>query len=423
MTSNKLRIVELFAGVGGFRLGFEGNPEKGSSNNFETVFASQWEPSTKNQFAFECYKKRFNGKGINELSNIDISLVESKKIPEHDILVGGFPCQDYSVAQSGAKGIQGKKGVLWWEIKRIAEYHRPKYVLLENVDRLLKSPTAQRGRDFGIIIKSFDELGYDMEWRVINAAEYGQPQRRRRVFIFAVRRDIKFFNVDNFKEEASNIVFKSGFFASKFPVLPKDEESKFNKEKFRHSFALHKEDILLVSDDFQFGFENSGVAINGEIATFKTVPKLLTKKKEEKSYLKNIIEPCEKEEFFLNPGQIAKNRELKGGKRIERVRPNGEPYIYSEGSMNELEPLDRAARTMLTSEGTINRSSHFIKDPGNGRIRKITPDEADQINTFPKGWTDTGMTVRQRYFCMGNALVVNLIKEMADKILEIDKNI
>ncbi len=419
---DKLRIVELFAGVGGFRLGFEGNPADGASKYFETVFASQWEPSTKNQFAFDCYNKRFGGKGITELSNTDIALVESNKIPEHDVLVGGFPCQDYSVAQSGAKGIQGKKGVLWWEIKRIVEYHMPKYVLLENVDRLLKSPTLQRGRDFGIIIKSFDELGYDLEWRVINAAEYGEPQRRRRVFIFAVRRDLETYSVDNFKESAKELIFNNGFFASKFPVEPLHEDSKFNKENSRHSFSEHNEDILKVSDDFEFRFENSGISINGEIATYKTVPLTLSSKEMRKGYLKNIVEHCEKEEFYLNPGQIAKNKELKGGKRIERIRPNGEPYTYSEGAMNTYEPLNRAARTMLTSEGTINRSSHFIEDPVNGRPRKITPDEADQINTFPKGWTDTGMTVRQRYFCMGNALVVNLITKMSEKILEIENS-
>lgn len=127
-------------------------------------------------------------------SNEHITTVDVKDIPNHSVLVGGFPCQDYSVAATGAKGIQGKKGVLWWEIYRILKSKEPPFVLLENVDSLLKSPASQRGRDFGVMLSCFAELGYSVEWRVINAAEYGFPQRRRRVFIFAYRNDTVYGN-------------------------------------------------------------------------------------------------------------------------------------------------------------------------------------------------------------------------------------
>ena len=163
-------VVELFAGVGGFNLGLE-------KSGWKTIFANQWEPGKKNQWAFDCYNKHFT-ESIN--LNVDVSTVESKDIPEHELLVGGFPCQDYSVASTlaNSKGIQGKKGVLWWEIYRIATDKRPRFILLENVDRLLKSPAKQRGRDFGIILSCLSSLGYSIEWRVINAADYGFPQRR-----------------------------------------------------------------------------------------------------------------------------------------------------------------------------------------------------------------------------------------------------
>ena len=181
----KVRVVELFAGVGGFRLGLES-----ASDLFETVWANQWEPGRKSQYAYDCYKERFgeNHNCINE----DIALVKNQ-IPEHDLLVGGFPCQDYSVARTGAQGIQGKKGALWWEIRDVVEAKRPKYILLENVDRLLKSPAKQRGRDFGIILRCLSDLGYAIEWRVINAAEYGCAQRRRRTFIFATHESTDFY--------------------------------------------------------------------------------------------------------------------------------------------------------------------------------------------------------------------------------------
>ena len=126
-----IKVVELFAGVGGFRLGLEQ-----ASKDFETIWANQWEPGKKAQYAFDCYNYHFGKKGgVNKWSNVDINKAK-KHCPDCDLLVGGFPCQDYSVAATKAKGIKGKKGVLWWDIRDILEKKRPSYVLLENVDRL-----------------------------------------------------------------------------------------------------------------------------------------------------------------------------------------------------------------------------------------------------------------------------------------------
>lgn len=172
-------VCELFAGVGGFRIGLEK-----ADNNWDTVWANQWEPGKKTQHAFDCYVTHF-GKKDNYI-NEDIASIDKATIPDHNLLVGGFPCQDYSVARTGAKGMEGKKGVLWWQIRDILETKQPKFVLLENVDRLLKSPANQRGRDFGVILACFNDLGYTVEWRVINAAEYGFAQRRRRTFYFCL---------------------------------------------------------------------------------------------------------------------------------------------------------------------------------------------------------------------------------------------
>ena len=126
-------VCELFAGVGGFRLGLER-----SSKEWNTVWANQWEPGRKIQHAFECYCYHFGDKKTHV--NKDIATIEKQRIPDHNLLVGGFPCQDYSVARTGARGIKGVKGVLWWEIKEVLEVKNPPFVLLENVDRLLISP-------------------------------------------------------------------------------------------------------------------------------------------------------------------------------------------------------------------------------------------------------------------------------------------
>lgn len=208
----QLKVCELFAGVGGFRLGLE------ATGNFKVVWSNQWEPSTKIQHASRVYEARF---GAANHSNQNIEEVETSTIPDHDILVGGFPCQDYSVATSlkNSKGLLGKKGVLWWSIHRILseKKDRPKYLFLENVDRLLKSPSVQRGRDFAVMLKSLNELGYAVEWRVINAADYGMPQRRRRVFLLGYHKSTLLHNALE-KAPGTEWLLQDGVMADSFPV-------------------------------------------------------------------------------------------------------------------------------------------------------------------------------------------------------------
>lgn len=404
----KKTICELFAGVGGFRVGFEAN-----SPEWKTVWANQWEPSKKIQHAFECYKYHFEDKGgLNEYSNTDISQVSVNSIPNSSLIVGGFPCQDYSVASTGAKGIQGKKGVLWWEIERIVESKRPPFILLENVDRLLKSPSTQRGRDFGIIINCLANLGYNVEWRVINAADYGFQQRRRRTFIFAVNKSTNYYAY--LKElNPYNYIQKDGFFSSIFKI------NEFDRDSIR-SISLEEEynnDTLQISDTFKFDFENSGFYSNGVIYTANTVPsELLTDKQ---ITLEDILENSVDESYILSEEDFIKWEYMKGPKAIERTSKTGHKYTFREGGISFPDPIDKPARTMLTSEGSKNRSTHVVRDLSTGKLRILTPIECERINGFPDNWTNTGMTKSFRYFTMGNALVVNLITHMAKKLSEI----
>jgi DNA (cytosine-5)-methyltransferase 1 len=184
---NEIKVVELFAGVGGFRLGLEGWNGKSASSGYKKeikspykiVWSNQWEPSTKMQHASLVYENRF---GKNGHSNEDISQVDVSVIPDHDLLVGGFPCQDYSVATTlkNSKGLLGKKGVLWWSIHKIIseKQNKPKYLFLENVDRLLISPSGQRGRDFAIILQSLNELGVSLSGRAFRSNLFFVPQKR-----------------------------------------------------------------------------------------------------------------------------------------------------------------------------------------------------------------------------------------------------
>lgn len=433
-------VCELFAGVGGFRCGLNSiktNNFDLSSETWKTVWFNQWEPGKKNQWAHDCYVKHFgialdlNGK---DTTNIDISEVDKKSIPDHNLLVGGFPCQDYSVARSlnGERGIEGKKGVLWWSIWDVIKVKKSPFVLLENVDRILLSPSKQRGRDFGIILSCLNNEDYVVEWRVVNAAEYGEVQRRRRTFIFAYKKNTKFANSLNLTKDIvsiSEILEKNGFFAQSFPV-----------QKISISSITAKEisnDIVNVSDNFSFDFFNSGIMFDGSVYTVKSYPVILKPK-----ILEDIIEKeCIDKKYFIpnerlyftNPESTHSDETeeelplesrhtwqyIKGAKRKYRTATNGHKYVYSEGAIPMIDEWNKPARTMLTSEGSFNRSTHIIRDFFNQKIRILTPRETERIQGFPDNWTATGMPEKFRYFCMGNALVVPLISKMEKNIEKI----
>ena len=410
----KKTCVELFAGVGGFRCGlnkvsFE-NDKVIENGNWKFLWANQWEPSTKTQDAYNCYGTRF---GFDDVSNVDIFEVDKHDIPDHTLLVGGFPCQDYSVAQtlSNSKGIEGKKGVLWWAIEETLAIKKPPFVLLENVDRLLLSPAKQRGRDFGMILRSFYENGYDVEWRVINAGEYGLPQKRRRTYIFAYHKTTNYYKeMQKFRDR--DIIFEKGIFVKQFPI--KDSYLAISE-----SCVSGYKDLIDVSNNFKCEFYNAGVMMNGEIYTVKTQAncKLIFP-------LRNIRESnAVDNKYFLTEEQDKKFITLKGSKKIPRVKPDGTPYFYSEGSMPYPDNLDGPARTMLTSEGGIGRSTHVIEDFVTGRKRFLTPIECERINGFPDDWTNTDMPDRKRNFMMGNALVVGVIEKIGIEIENIIDNI
>jgi DNA (cytosine-5)-methyltransferase 1 len=396
--TNNVNVVELFAGVGGFRLGLEA-----ASPRYITIWANQWEPGRKSQHAFDCYVKHF-GNSPNH-SNEDIAIAKNQ-VPKHDLLVGGFPCQDYSVAATQAKGIQGKKGVLWWEINHILQHQRPPFVLLENVDRLIKSPTAQRGRDFGIILKCFHDLGYAVEWRVVNAADYGFAQKRRRVFIFAYHQSTRHYQA-TIEHDTLHIMSESGLFGHALPITTKDTD------ELQSVFFEESHDLVAVSDTFACNFENTGLMRNGRIDTITTYPIKKTPIPLSAILQKDIVD----EKYFAF--DLSKVEYMKGSKRELRTKPNGEPYFYTEGAIPFPDNLNGPARTILTSEGKMNRSTHYVVDQVTGRVRTLTPVECERINGFPDNWTNTGMPEAYRYFTMGNALVVPLITVMGQRLIKL----
>lgn len=421
MKEDKIRVVELFAGVGGFRLGLEGwkgksalsNYSKDFESHFEVVWSNQWEPSTKVQHASLVYENRFGKEGH---SNEDISTVDINKIPEHDLLVGGFPCQDYSVATTlkNSKGLIGKKGVLWWSIHKILSEKKvkPKYLFLENVDRLLISPSGQRGRDFAIILKSLNDLGYAVEWRVINAAEFGMPQRRRRIFILAYLKGSSVYqNLNEFTPQ--EWILKDGTLAKAMPVT--SENTLFASEFFL------KGDIVSISENFNENglsgpFENTGIMIDGLVTTQKTKPNY----DGEYTVLRDLVQNGEvTEEFYINQADLEKWFYLKGPKKEMRVNTQGFEYNYSEGGMIFPDSLDKPSRTIITGEGgkSASRFKHVIQTPKG--YRRLSPIELERLNMFPDNHTRLeGVSDTKRAFFMGNALVVGVIEKIGNSLIQ-----
>ena len=411
--SDEIKVAELFAGVGGFRLGLEGYSDPNrpefdmpKAGPFRTVWANQWEPpgTAARQFAARCYEARF---GEGSVVNEDIAQVLDRtergeaSIPDVDMVVGGFPCQDYSVARplSQAHGIEGKKGVLWWEIYRFLHLQTQRsaqncrYCLFENVDRLLKSPASQRGRDFAIILSCLASLGYSVEWRVVNSAEYGFPQRRKRVYIYA-EKDAEPWGL---ADRAC-----TGVMSSAFPAEDPEEAREFDLQR----------DPYEITRAFSLAGKKSPFGTGGVMQGFRVYTWDLTERYDgPRATLGDVLVPAADvpDSFWVPADKVASWQYLKGAKREERVdKRTGFAYTYSEGSMSFPDPTDRPSRTILTGEGGAgaSRFKHVVEQ--DGRLRRLVPDELDQLQGFPKGWTATGMSDSRRAFCMGNALVVGI---------------
>ena len=456
-----MRVVELFAGVGGFRIGFEGPPQSTDRNRFGVVWSNQWEPTTKKQHAAEVYVNRWSldrseddpdaySAGPDDIFvNKDIGTIDASEIPDHDLLCGGFPCQDYSVAKtaSAAKGLEGKKGVLWWEILRILEAKMPDYALLENVDRLLKSPTSQRGRDFAVMLASLDELGYVVEWRDFAASDYGFPQRRKRVYLLAHAPGTEGHTALTGGAPPKEWLERNGVLARAFPIKPL--EAFFGLPGFNLRSKLG-DDLADITQGFKSGkgglsrFERAGVMMGGTVWTTRVTSEYdgPTQNLEDVLVKPGKID----DEFIISPSDMLRDKGwvyLKGAKSEPRKGTDGFTYDYKEGPITFPDALDRPSRTMVTGEGgsTPSRFKHVVAfKPTKGQVtrldlrneesmeareslgmgvtkwlRRLTPVELERLNGFPDNHTE-GVTDGKRAFFMGNALVCGIVSRISEAL-------
>ena len=490
----KIKVAELFAGVGGFRLGLErkGVGRKLSSRkknpSFQVVWSNQYEPKTTKQHASDVYVKQFKLIEDDEQDgaywdrtksekhvNIDINEIEGKEVFNHDLLVAGFPCQDYSVMRamtreersedgttvtSGEAGIDGPRGELWWQIEKVLNEKKPKMVFLENVPRLLTSPAIHKGRNFAVVIRSLIGLGYDVEWRTINAADYGMPQSRNRIFILGYQKDsLPSVELSEESEQKSWLI-QNGPFAKAFRMVD-DPTLTFHIQRLPETFGKKKS-----------FFTNAGIARvtseKGEIIVTqleKSEPYKEAKTPLEKIIVKELSRE-ELEIYSIPKEDIVKWRYLKSTQRNEfRIKktardsvpkkklkiydqlmaepktPNRQDkwnyhkkdflelvekelaYRYDIGAMRYPDHLDQTSRTIVTSEGGRGpaRTRHIIEcRESPSAYRRLMPIELERLNQFPDNWTVIpGISDSRRGFLMGNALVVGVVERLAGPIAEL----
>ncbi len=408
-----LKVLELFAGVGGFRLGLEGyKGGKSSTSNYnvpldnkipyQIMYSNQWEPSSKIQHANNVYVSRFGSTG--HFSH-NIELLKSRDIEKKcDLLVGGFPCPDFSVGSllKYSKGLDGKKGELWFQITRLLKElqkakRKPDYLLFENVDRMLKSPASDPGKDFDSILHSLNELKYNVEWKVINSSDYGFPQKRKRVFIFCFDRNSPIAKLYH-QYNSIRLLENKGVISSAFHSKIKDNIN------YKLNLGLQN----------NCAFNNCGLMIDGEVEDYDGSPDYQGPYK----HLKHIrFRGLIPESFFIKDKDLAKWSYAKSAKKILRRKGNFE-YMWSEGKIPFPDNLNAPSRTIITSEGgsSVSRTRHVIKDK-KMRYRRLLPIELERLNMFPDNFTlHSSTTDNKRAFLMGNALVVGIVEKIGTSL-------
>ncbi len=429
-----LRVGELFAGVGGFRVGLEGlgTKEHPGAGGYEVLFSNQWEPGEKSQIASNVYTHRFGERGH---ANEDIFEIVRNKDKfarvldlRLDVLVGGFPCQDYSVARLAhqANGLSGEKGVLWWAIYDFLRLSRVagqplKYVFLENVDNLISAGRSCKGRDFAVILSCLASLGYVVEWRVVHSADHGWPQQRRRTFILAYHQSTDV--AEEFSGgDLSDWLQTTGVFATTYPVDAIAAKSLSTFELGADPVAA--QESYRPSKNGRSAFLRGGVFANGVVVTAPLKPIKGVTPEAVMAGIQTLGDVVAKtinvqEDFYISEERLAGWRRAKGGRKVPKVNSAGQVWTYSEGMMCFPDRLDRSSRTIITSEGGVTplRTKHAVKDKS-GRLRRLTPDELDELSGFPRGWTNAeGASANQRAKLIGNALIAGVVNQIGSTLI------
>ncbi len=378
-----MKYLSLFSGIGGFELGI--------GNKHECIGFSEID-----KYAISIYKKHFP----NHKNYESITTINESALPDFDLLCGGFPCQAFSIAGKRG-GFSDTRGTLFFDIARILQAKQPRLLFLENVKGLL---SHDNGQTFAVIISTLTELGYDIQWQVLNSKNFGVPQNRERVFIVGHLRGTPRPKVFPFGENNQRISDQSISVQSK--VRSQDKKDK----KCEH--------------------DNSEICENGDnrqlhIGTLRT-------HKDGRGF-REI-------KSGLSPTIPARAREDGSGQPVIRI-PEATKKGYAEATVGQ--SINLSVMGSKTRRGRVSNVAQTL-DTGmqqhtltsEMRIRRLTPRECERLQGFPDLWTTWGIVPTdelnrslepiyqkvkisdtQRYKTLGNAVTVNVIRAIAEKIL------
>jgi len=486
--NGKIKVCSLFSGIGGFELGIiEAIGERADFVAYSEV----------DKYAIQIYEKHFP----KHKNYGDITRITPSKIPDHDLIVGGFPCQSFSIAGKRG-GFEDTRGTLFFNIAEIAKVKRPRFLLLENVKGLL---SHNEGNTFATIISTLDEVGYDCQWQVLNSKNFGVPQNRERVFIIGHLRGTsrpKVFPITGtYKENIKKVInplkgktkygwhleqniydkkgitrtVKAGGGSGNMPKVIQQ----LNKPKHSNDRVYLEEGLSPTINTAQGGNRQPFIKIskNGKLKSDQDNAATLTggghsggnhsdmdlivqpvltpdrlKKRQEGRRFKKDGDPSftltgqdvhgvaiSKKEFKLqeenshiplgkdykDPKLVAMRwqRTEKGKKARRENQKKGKDYTPFSDGHRELVPIEGKPVGALTSQA-IAKDSLIGNEM---KIRRLTPTECERLQGFPDGWTEYGIDEKgnkvnisdsQRYKCLGNAVTVNVIKAIMERLIK-----
>ena len=365
------KVFSMFSGIGGFEVGL-----LMSEKDVELVGFSEVD-----KYAIEIFEKQF--KGIKNYGNA--TTINENELPNFDLLVGGFPCQAFSVAGK-QRGFNDTRGTLFFDVARILKHKKPKHFILENVRGLLSHDS---GRTFQTILKVLSDIGYLVQWEVLNSKNYGVPQNRERVYI-----------VGHLREDSRPEVF---------PITKVGSENNQNNKPKEITKDMSMAYRVYDTDGISTTLRAVGGGVGAKTGLYKV------------GVLKNHNKLRETEKSTCIDSNYWKgldNHAQRTGVMIAEATQKG--YAVAE----EGDSINLAVPNSKTRRGRVGKKIAQTLDTGvhqytlkSSKIRRLTPTECERLQGFPDGWTE-GISDTQRYKCLGNAVTTNVVCEIAKRLLK-----
>jgi len=383
----EITFIELFCGIGGFRLGLE------KTKNFKCIWAND-----NDKYASKIYRKNF---GTKELIEGNIKTIDADSIPNHTLLTAGFPCQSFSVAGK-RKGFQDTRGTLFFDIARITEAKKPELLLLENVKGLLNH---DKGLTFQIILESLAELGYDVEWQVLNSKYFGVPQNRERVFIIGHLRGGGGGQIFPIGESTKVNTRKSETQIARTitsQYYKQGQWEQYIKERDRQTDRVYSENGVSPTLDSNTGGRHTPMVALRWVRT----------EKGKKARKKSMEKGRDYTPFNYGHRELVESKDNVSGCVTDAVNKD------SLVGIKIIEDFYKNRPTRYFDESpTIREGRQGLKLTDGVKIRRLTPTECERLQGFPDGWTK-GVSDTQRYKTLGNAVTVNVIEFLGKKLRE-----